>query len=106
MNAGEILCFNACRKLVIQYKRFLDLLADLQADNDQHSEKLIDALREIEDRLNREQGISVSLSQHALQSICFDADKLKRMRKQILDFGNDLKRETETEFKKYNVTLK
>ena len=104
MEAGEILCFNTSRKLVVQYKRFLDLLAELQAEKESNQGKLIKALTEVEDRLVA-QGIPVSILEHLNQSDWFDDDKHQRIRKQVLDLGNDLRREIDIEFRKYTISL-
>lgn len=105
MKAGDVLRFAATRKITLQYKKYLDLLADLKADSEAQTNRLKDALSVIEYSLKQE-GKHVPLLIHLKQSDWFDEEKLKRLRKQVLDFGNDLNRELELEFNNYEINIK
>ncbi len=104
MKAGEVLEFSASRKIVVLYKRFLDLLIDLRADSEANLDRLEDALSDVQRKLD-DAKVPVSVMSNFDQFDWFDEDKLQRLRKTVLDLGNDLKRELQTEIQKYNISL-
>ena len=102
MEFGDILKFNASRKLIVQSKLYLDLLSDLKEDFDAQLGRLKATFQKIEEDLEGR----IHLAHLVDQADWLDEDKMRRLRKKILDKANDLKREVEAEFEKYEVSIK
>jgi hypothetical protein len=75
MNKDEILEFQVKKNVIGLYKFFLILIEDLKSEHDRNFDNLFDALPDSESLLN--------------QADYFDEEQLARIRKKILDNGND-----------------
>lgn len=102
--AGKLLCYNTTRKLVVQYKHFLDMLRHLQEDEAKCIENLEESAGDAQEMLD-EYSIPVSVKSYLHQVENLHDEKVSRLRKEVLDLGNNLVREIESEFEKYNITL-
>lgn len=88
--------FRQERRIVAQFKHSLGVLQDIKFDHDKAMDKLDEALFEIQEDL-KEKGINVELCHLTTQAVWMDEDRLNLLRKKILDFGNNLKREVEND---------
>jgi hypothetical protein len=82
--------FQIQRNIVSLYKRYINLIEDLQ-----------------EDHINMLNKLNSKIDQNTLKSIdYFDENKYNYIRKKILDNGNEVIREIEKNLEKLNFTLK
>lgn len=82
--------FQIQRNIVSLYKRYINLIEDLQ-----------------EDHINMLNKLNSKIDQDTLKSIdYFDENKYNYIRKKILDNGNEVIREIEKNLEKLNFTLK
>lgn len=105
MTSKDILEFSATRKLVVQYKAFLNVLESLQEEYRANFQKLFDVYEQKERRYQKING-DITLLDNLYQADWFTDARLQALRKNVLDLGNDLKRELETEFAAYNIEIK
>ncbi len=88
--------FRQIRRITSQFKHALELLYEIKFDHDKGIEKLDNALFEIQENL-RDKGVDIELCHLTSQVIWLDDDRLSLLRKKILDFGNNLRREVEND---------
>jgi len=82
--------FQIQRNIVSLYKRYINLIEDLQ-----------------EDHINMLNKLNSKIDQNTLKNIdYFDENKYNYIRKKILDNGNEVIREIEKNLEKLNFTLK
>lgn len=82
--------FQIQRNIVSLYKRYINLIEDLQ-----------------EDHINMLNKLNSKIDQDTLKNIdYFDENKYNYIRKKILDNGNEVIREIEKNLEKLNFTLK
>lgn len=86
----ELLEFQINRNIINLYKHFLIIIEDVQDQHKNNFEKLKTALPE------NEQLIS--------QADYFDDSRMEFIRKQILDLGNDARREIINQLEQFNLT--
>jgi hypothetical protein len=97
MNFINTIQFTAIRAVKLLFKQFLEILDELKVENNSKIEDLQTTLVELEGFLKKEHGISVSLTSYIKYTNIFDENKMKLLRKRILDSGNALIREIETQ---------
>jgi hypothetical protein len=105
MNSKDILEFSATRKLVVQYKHFLTILENLQEEYRSNFQRLFDVYEQKEKKIGKI-NTDITLLDNLYQADWFTDDRMQLLRKNILDLGNDLKRELETEFAAYDIEIK
>lgn len=89
--------FTAIRAVKLLFKQYLEILDELKSENDCNVEELKETFLEIESFLKKEHGISINLTSYLKYSNFLDENKMKQLRKRILDYGNALLREIETQ---------
>lgn len=89
--------FTAERAVKLLFKLFLEVLNELKVENEENQENLKKTFLELEDFLKKEHGISVNLISYLKYSNNLDDNKIKQLRKRILDYGNSLLREIENQ---------
>ena len=89
--------FTAERAVKLLFKLFLEVLNELRVENEENQENLKKTFLELEDFLKKEHGISVNLISYLKYSNNLDDNKIKQLRKRILDYGNSLLREIENQ---------
>lgn len=89
--------FTAVRAVKLLFKLFLEILDELKIENDTKIKNLNNTLEDLEFFLKKEYGISASLTSHVKYVNLLDEDKMKQLRKRVLDYGNSLLREIETQ---------
>lgn len=97
MNFLNTMQFTAVRAVKLLFKNFLEILDELRVENDSKVKELEDTLEELEIFLKKEHGISVCLKTYVKYVNMLDESKVKQLRKRILDYGNSLLREIETQ---------
>lgn len=95
MEEADIIKYGAIRRLILMFKYSLGILEDLKREHDVNLENLKKSLYDYELFLKQTYNIDVELS-HLANHIDFLNDgKINVVRKQILDYGNNLRREME-----------
>ena len=89
--------FTAERAVKLLFKLFLEILDEEKVENEENQKNLEKTFLELEDFLKKEHGISVNLISYLKYSNNLDDNKIKQLRKRILDYGNSLLREIETQ---------
>jgi ABC-type phosphate/phosphonate transport system substrate-binding protein len=89
--------FTAERAVKLLFKLFLEVLNELKVENEENQKNLEKTFLELEDFLKKEHGISVNLISYLKYSNNLDDNKIKQLRKRILDYGNSLLREIENQ---------
>lgn len=89
--------FTAVRAVKLLFKSFLEILDEIRVENDSKIENLNQTLFELEAFLKKEHGVSISLTSYVKYTNVLDEHKVKQIRKRILDYGNSLLREIETQ---------
>lgn len=89
--------FTAVRAVKLLFKLFLEIFDELKVENDVKIKNLTQTLGELEVFLKKEHGISVSLESYVKYTNLLDENKQKQIRKRVLDYGNALLREIETQ---------
>ena len=89
--------FTAIRVAKCLFKQTLEIVDEIKTANDAEIQKLAKTLQELEIFIKKESGISVSLAPYAKFVNVLDEDKNKQIRKRVLDYGNALIREIETQ---------
>ena len=97
MMSADTMRFTAIRCVKLIFKQFLEILDELKVEGENKQESLKTSLVEIEVFLKKEHGISISLLPFLKYSNLMDENKSKQIRKRILDYGNSLIREIETQ---------
>lgn len=92
-DAEALLLFAVRRNITALFKSFVVTLEDITADHD-------DALLKLHASLPPEYKKHVELADYLSEAKC------ERLRKKVLDHGNDAYRSIEEEFKKYKVEFK
>lgn len=88
--------FRQTRRIVSMWNFALEQIQDIKTEHDNSIEKLLESLSDMEAFLE-ERGISVELCHLVNHATFLDENRMKFYRKKILDHGNNLKRELETE---------
>lgn len=88
--------FRQVRRLTSLWNFTLNLLQDIRLEHDAMVERLGESLGNMEDFCEA-RGVPVELCHLTNYARFLDDDRLKYLRKKILDHGNDLKREIELE---------
>ena len=88
--------FRQRRRIISLWNFALSLISDIQQDHDAMVEKLGQSLGDLED-FAADKGIELELCHLANYANFLDENKMKSLRKKILDHGNDLIRELESE---------
>lgn len=97
MDCSEILRFGAIRRIILMFKYALNLFEDIKAEHDQNLDNIKKSLIDYEIFIKEKYNIDVEL-QHLANHVDYLNDyKFNSIRKQILDYGNNLKREMEQE---------
>jgi ABC-type phosphate/phosphonate transport system substrate-binding protein len=89
--------FTAERAVKLLFKLFLEILDEQKVENEENQKNLEKTFLELEDFLKKEHGISVNLISYLKYSNNLDDNKIKQLRKRILDYGNSLLREIENQ---------
>jgi hypothetical protein len=89
--------FTAERAVKLLFKLFLEVLNELKIENEENQKNLEKTFLELEDFLKKEHGISINLISYLKYSNNLDDNKIKQLRKRILDYGNSLLREIENQ---------
>jgi hypothetical protein len=89
--------FTAERAIKQLFRTFLEILDELKIENDKNCKDLEKTFLEIESFLKKEHNISINLLSYLKYNNNLDENKLKQLRKRILDQGNSLLREIETQ---------
>jgi len=97
MNLIGTMQFTAVRAVKLLFKLFLEILDELRVENDAKLQDLNQTFLELEVFLKKEYGISVSLIPYIKHTNMLDENKMKQLRKRVLDYGNSLLREIETQ---------
>lgn len=91
----DSLVFNAKRRIIMMFKFALDKIQDIKVEHDVAQNKLRASLEEIEFFLSDKYNIDIELQHLAKHVDYLDEQRLADYRKEILDYGNNLKREME-----------
>lgn len=97
MNFLNTMQFTAVRAVKLLFKSFLEILDELRVENDSKIEELKRTFSDLELFLKKEHGVSISLTSYVKYTNVLDEPKMKQIRKRILDYGNSLLREIETQ---------
>lgn len=97
MNFLNTMQFTAVRAVKLLFKNFLEILDEIRAENDAKIEDLRVTFVDLEEFLKKEHGVSISLTSYIKYSNVLDENKMKQIRKRVLDYGNSLLREIETQ---------
>ena len=89
--------FTAERAVKLLFKLFLEILDEQKVENEENQKNLENTFLELEEFLKKEHGISINLISYLKYSNNLDDNKIKQLRKRILDYGNALLREIETQ---------
>lgn len=89
--------FTAIRSVKLLFRLFLEIFDELKVASEINHNKLQLTFSEVEEFLKKEHNISVNLQSFLKYSNVIDEDKCKQIRKRILDYGNSLIREIETQ---------
>jgi ABC-type phosphate/phosphonate transport system substrate-binding protein len=89
--------FTAERAVKLLFKLFLEILDEQKVENEENQKNLEKTFLELENFLKKEHGISVNLISYLKYSNNLDDNKIKQLRKRILDYGNSLLREIENQ---------
>ena len=89
--------FTAERAVKLLFKLFLEILDEEKVEHEENQKNLEKTFLELEDFLKKEHGISVNLISYLKYSNNLDDNKIKQLRKRILDYGNSLLREIENQ---------
>jgi ABC-type phosphate/phosphonate transport system substrate-binding protein len=89
--------FTAERAVKLLFKLFLEILDEQKVENEENQKNLEKTFLELEDFLKKEHGISINLISYLKYSNNLDDNKIKQLRKRILDYGNSLLREIESQ---------
>jgi|TARA_Y100000289_G_scaffold19707_1_gene19021 hypothetical protein len=87
----ELLEFQVNRNITRLYKSFLTIIEDIQDQHDNHFHKLKLALPNDTELIN--------------QADYLDESRMEFLRKQVLDQGNDVRREIVGQLEKFNLTI-
>lgn len=87
----ELLEFQVNRNVTRLYKSFLAIIEDIQDQHDSHFHKLKLALPDNVELIN--------------QADYLDESRMEFLRKQVLDQGNDVRREIVGQLEKFNLTI-
>lgn len=88
--------FRQTRRIVSFWNFFLSLVEDIKIEHDSMVDKLGESLANLED-FCESKGISIEMCHLTNYANFLDEAKIKQIRKKILDHGNNLKREIESE---------
>lgn len=97
MNLISTMQFTAVRAVKLLLKLSLEILDELKIENDLKINELKISLEDLEAFLKREYSISVHLAPYVKYTNPLNEDKKRQLRKRILDTGNSLIREIETQ---------
>jgi IS4 transposase len=89
--------FTAVRAVKLLFKLFLEIIDEIRVENNVKLDELNKTLEDLEIFLKKEHGISISLTSYMKYSNVLDDHKMKQLRKRVLDYGNSLLREIETQ---------
>jgi hypothetical protein len=89
--------FTAERAVKLLFKLFLEILDEQKVQNEDNQKNLEITFLELEEFLKKEHGISINLISYLKYSNNLDDNKIKQLRKRILDYGNSLLREIENQ---------
>jgi hypothetical protein len=89
--------FTAERAVKLLFKLFLEILDEQKVETEENQKNLEKTFLELENFLKKEHGISINLISYLKYSNNLDDNKIKQLRKRILDYGNALLREIETQ---------
>ena len=89
--------FTAERAVKLLFKLFLEILDEQKVENEENQKNLENTFLELEEFLKKEHGISINLISYLKYSNNLDYNKIKQLRKRILDYGNSLLREIENQ---------
>jgi hypothetical protein len=89
--------FTAERAVKLLFKLFLEILDEQKIENEENQKNLEKTFLELEVFLKKEHGISINLISYLKYSNNLDDNKIKQLRKRILDYGNSLLREIENQ---------
>jgi hypothetical protein len=95
MEEGDVLRFSAIRRLILMFKYSLNILEDLKKEHDLNLENIQKSLIDHEVFLKEKYNIDVELLHLANHVDFLNETKMNTIRKQILDYGNNLRREME-----------
>lgn len=93
----ETLRFTAIRAVKLLFKQFLEIIDELKVESENNNKNLKVTFEELEDFLKKEYGVAVNLQTFLKYSNVIDENKSKQIRKRILDYGNHLMREIDTQ---------
>jgi hypothetical protein len=89
--------FTAERAVKLLFKLFLEILDEQKVQNEDNQKNLEITFLELEEFLKKEHGISINLISYLKYSNNLDDNRIKQLRKRILDYGNSLLREIENQ---------
>ena len=102
----DVLEFQLNKQTAELYKKFLEILEDIQASHKASINNLRKALVLNQDRLRKHHDVEVFLEPLAQQANFFDQKQYEQYRKRVLDKGNDCLRGLSEELNKYNIKVK
>lgn len=102
----DILSFQLNRQTIELYKKFFEILEDIQSLHEGSVTNLRKALILNQERLKKNHELDVFLEPLAAQAHYFDKKLYNQYRKRILDAGNECVRRNEEELEKYNIKVK
>ena len=93
----ETMRFTAIRAVKLLFRQFLEIFDEIKVESENNNRNLKITFDEIEDFLKKEHGVVVNLQPFLKYSNVVDENKSKQIRKRILDYGNNIIREIETQ---------
>lgn len=92
---SDLIKFNSIRKIVLCFKHSLEILNDIKLEHDKRLSELYKSLEDLEIFVKDKTGFDLEFC-HLSNHVDFLSDeKIALLRKKILDYGNNLKREME-----------
>lgn len=95
----ELIVFSSVRKVILTFKNDLEIISEIKKEHDISLSKLYSSLEDFEVFLKNKYNIDLELTHLANHAEFLDDAKMGIIRKRVLDFGNSMRREIETEFK-------
>ena len=102
----EVLAFQQSRQIIELYKSFLEVLEDINSVHEHSVSNLRAALVSTEKRLSKTYDATIYLEPIAMQANYLDKKYYEKIRKKILDKGNDCIRANYEELDKFDIKVK
>lgn len=102
----EVLGFQLDRNTIELYKKFFEILEDIQSLHESSITNLRKALILNQERMKKKHDVDVFLEPLAAQAHYFDKKLFEQYRKRILDAGNECVRKDKEILNKYEIKVK